>query len=468
MKKSFSVAIAGGGSTYTPDMLEMLCLVREDFPLRKVVLYDIDADRQEHIGKFGEILFREYYPEAEFSYTTDPQKAFEDIDFVLVQIRAGGLKMRELDEKIPLKYGVIGQETCGPGGFAYGMRSVPAMIELVKTIRRYSPEAWILNYSNPAAIVAEATKRVFPDDYRLINICDMPISIMDIFCPLAGGRKRTDVEPRYYGLNHFGWFTHMYDKKTGEDVLPEMLEKLKTGDCDRELGYSGKNDDYWNFTFRHLEKMVQDFPHSLPNTYMQYYLYPDTMVKHSDPNYTRANTVIDGRERRVKEYCDSVASLNQIRGTQYDLDLKYSRGSHLDADGSFASATVAHNDAHATYIVELAMSIAYNQNDIFLIITENKGIVPNLSEGMMLEVACRVGINGAEPLRIQEAGAFEKGLLEGQYAYEKLTVDAALEGSYQKALMALTVSRTVGDAELARTLLDEYIAANGEYFPKLV
>lgn len=132
-----------------------------------------------------------------------------------------------------------------------------------------------------------------------------------------------------------------------------MLEKLKTGDCDRELGYSGKNDDYWNFTFRHLEKMVQDFPHSLPNTYMQYYLYPDTMVKHSDPNYTRANTVIDGRERRVKEYCDGVTSLNQIRGTQYDLDLKYSRGSHLDADGSFASATVAHNDAHATYIDEL-------------------------------------------------------------------------------------------------------------------
>lgn len=102
-EKNFSVAIAGGGSTYTPDMLEMLCLVREDFPLRKVVLYDIDADRQEHIGKFGEILFREYYPEAEFSYTTDPQKAFEDIDFVLVQIRAGGLKMRELDEKIPLR-----------------------------------------------------------------------------------------------------------------------------------------------------------------------------------------------------------------------------------------------------------------------------------------------------------------------------------------------------------------------------
>ena len=130
MKKTFSVAIAGGGSTYTPDMLEMLCLVREDFPLRKVVLYDID-DRQEHIGNLVEILFRNIIRKLSFPIQRTPQKAFEDIDFVLVQICAGGLKMRELDEKIPLKYGGLG-ENPGPGGFAYGMRSVPAMIELVK------------------------------------------------------------------------------------------------------------------------------------------------------------------------------------------------------------------------------------------------------------------------------------------------------------------------------------------------
>ena len=225
--RQFSIVIVGGGSTYTPDILEMLCLVKDHFPLRRVILYDIDEERQNTIGLFGEILFKEYYPNLEFSYTTDVQKAFTDIDFTLVQIRPGGLKMREFDEKIPLKYGIIGQETCGPGGFAYGMRSVPAMIDLINTIRIYSPKAWILNYSNPAAIVAEATKRLFPYDYRIINICDMPISIMDTFCPLADGRKRTDIEPRYYGLNHFGWFTHMYDKKTGKDVMPQILEKSK-------------------------------------------------------------------------------------------------------------------------------------------------------------------------------------------------------------------------------------------------
>ena len=465
--KKFSIVIAGGGSTYTPGIVMMLMHSLDRFPIRSLKLYDNNPERQKVIADAVALAMKKVAPDVAFSYTTDPEEAFTDVDFCMAHIRSGGYPMREQDEKIPLRHGVVGQETCGPGGFAYGMRSVPAMIELVRAIRRWSPEAWILNYSNPAAIVAEATKRVFPDDFRLINICDMPISIMDIFCPLAGGRKRTDVEPRYYGLNHFGWFTAMYDKKTGEDVLPEILEKLKRGNCDDELGFSGKNDAYWNFTFKHLEKMVQDFPHSLPNTYLQYYLYPQTMVSHTDPNYTRANTVIDGREKRVKAYCDEIMSLGKIRGTKFDLDRKYSAGSHKNADGEFESATIAHNDAHATYIVELAMSIAYNQNEVFLLMVENNGIVPNLSDGMMLEVACRVGARGGEPLRIQPAGTFEKGLLEGQYAYEKLTVDAALEGSYQKALQALVVNRTVVDTDLARRILDEYIAVNGEHFPVL-
>ena len=460
--KRFSVVIVGGGSTYTPDMMDMLCLIKSQFPLRKIVLYDNDAQRQQPIGGYGEILFKEYYPELdEYLYTTDKAKAFEDIDFALVQIRAGGLKMRELDEKIPLKYGVIGQETCGPGGFAYGLRSIKAMIELVRDIRKYSPEAWILNYSNPAAIVAEATKRLFPSDYRIINICDMPIDIMDVFCPLAGGRKRTDVEPRYYGLNHFGWFTKMYDRKTGEDILPQILKKLKQGNCDSELGFSFKNDEYWNFTFKHLEKMVQDYPYSLPNTYMQYYLYPKTMLNHTNPEYSRANFVMDGREKRVKEYCESIIAQGHMQGTQYDLNIRYDK----NKSDSQSKSTVANNDAHATYIIELAISIANNTKDIFLVLTENKGIVPNLDSGMMLESPCRIGANGAEPLHMEDAPTFEKGLLEAQYAYEKLTVDATLEGSYQKALQALVVNRTVVDTDIAKKILDEYIVVNGDLFP---
>lgn len=459
--KKFNVVFVGGGSTYTPDMMELMCLVKETFPVKKIVLYDNDEKRQEPIGQYGEVLFREYYPELEeYVYTTDKATAFKDMDFAFVQIRAGGLKMREQDEKIPLKYGVIGQETCGPGGFAYGIRSVLAMKELIEDIRSYSPDTWILNYSNPAAIVAEACKLLFPDDHRIINICDMPIDIMDVFCPLAD-KKRQDVEPRYFGLNHFGWFTAMYDKETGEDVLPTILQELLSGNASDKLGFTAKNDDYWNFTFNHLEKMVKDYPYSLPNTYMQYYLYPQEMVEHSDPNYTRANYVMDNREKNVFAYCREIVKLCKMKGTKHDLDLRYGE----NADNENEKASVANNDAHATYIIELAESLAYNKHDIFLLMVKNEGVIPNLEEGMMLEVACRVGSYGAQPLAYGPVGTFEKGLLESQYAYEKLTVEATLEGSYQKCLQALVANRTVVDTDLAKTILDEYIEANGQYFP---
>lgn len=463
MKKKYSIALVGGGSTYTPDMMEMLCLVKDQFPLRKIVLFDKDKERQAVVGKYGEVLFKDYYPELEeYIYTTDKEEAYTDIDFALVQIRPGGLELREHDEKIPLKYGVVGQETCGPGGFAYGVRSTTDMIELVADIRKYSPEAWILNYSNPAAIVAEALKRVYPDDYRIINICDMPISIMDIYTALADGRTRHDIEPRYFGLNHYGWFTSLLDKKTGEDVLPVIIDKMINDENAKgELGFSGKNDEYWTFTFNHLFKMVKDFPQSLPNTYMQYYLYPETMVEHSDPNYTRYNYVKDGREKRVFEYCRKASKLDTLKDTMYSLESKY----NSNAESASQSATLAQNDAHATYIVELAMSIANNLNHVFLVMIENNGIIPNLDEGMMLEVACRIGANGAEGINYGPIPTFEKGLIESQYAYEKLTVDATLEGSYNKALQALVLNRCVVDTDKARNILNDYIKVNGNYFP---
>lgn len=143
----------------------MLADNKDLFPLKRICLYDIRSEHQDIVGEYGKILVKEYYPELEeFIYTTDETTAFENVDFALMQIRAGMIEMREKDEKIPLKHGCVGQETCGAGGFAYGLRSVPEIIDLIKKIRKQSPEAWILNYSNPAAIVAEATKRVFPDD----------------------------------------------------------------------------------------------------------------------------------------------------------------------------------------------------------------------------------------------------------------------------------------------------------------
>ena len=194
----------------------MLLSQLDRFPLRKIKLYDNDPERQKIIADACEIIVRQKAPDIEFLASTDPEEAYTDIDFAMAQIRVGKYAMRELDEKIPLKYNVVGQETCGPGGIAYGMRSIGGILENLDYMEKYSPEAWMLNYSNPAAIVAEAMRRLRPDS-RIINICDMPIELENHMARILGLKSRKEMDVRYFGLNHFGWWTDIRDKE-GKDV----------------------------------------------------------------------------------------------------------------------------------------------------------------------------------------------------------------------------------------------------------
>ena len=191
MKKS-SIVIAGGGSTFTPGIVLMLLEHQDRFPIRQIKFYDNDAERQAKIAEACKILLAERAPEIAFSYSTDPKEAFSDVDFVMAHIRVGKYAMREKDEKIPMRHGVFGQETCGPGGIAYGMRSIGGVIEILDYMEKYSPNAWMLNYSNPAAIVAEATRRLRPNS-KIINICDMPVGIEERMAEIAGLKDRNDL-----------------------------------------------------------------------------------------------------------------------------------------------------------------------------------------------------------------------------------------------------------------------------------
>lgn len=438
--KRFNITLVGGGSTWTPGLLQSLCKKKDEFPLARLVMYDIDAERQEPIGEFAKILFEEKYPELDFEYTTDKEVAFKDMDFVFCQIRTGGYEMREKDEKIPLSFGVVGQETCGPGGFAYGMRSIRDMIELVNDVRKDSPGAWILNYTNPAAIVAEALNREFPNDKKILNICDQPVNLLRSYGRLLD-MDPYEFEPVYFGLNHFGWFTHLYDKN-GNDLVPEIKEIIK------ERGFAPvdaeQRDQSWLDTYATVDNMLNDFPDYLPNTYLQYYYYPEYKVKKLNPDYTRANEVMDGREKRVFEECRRIIEVGTTKGS-----------------------SVVHNDAHGDMIVEVAESIAHNRNRIYIIITENNGLVANIQDDAMVEVAAILGANGPRPMGVGKIGTFYKGMMEQQLAYEKLTVDAYFEESYAKALQALTLNRTVVDAKKARKILDALIEANKDYWPEL-
>ena len=303
MKDKLNIVIVGGGSTWCPGILKALTKHMDILPLNRVMLYDIDAERQRPIGEFGKILFAEEEPGVEFGYTTDKDEAYTDVDFVLCQIRTGGYEMRSKDEKIPLHMGIIGQETVGPGGMAYGMRSMHDMVEIVNDVRAHSPEAWIINYTNPAAIVAYGLERVLPDEHRVLNICDQPVNLMRSYGRLLG-RDMSKTEPVYFGLNHFGWFKHIYDEE-GHDLVPQIKEYTeKNGFLPAD---AEQRDQSWLDTYAMVKDMLEDFPDYLPNTYLQYYLYPEYKVAHLDPDYTRSDEVINGREKRVFAECERVA-----------------------------------------------------------------------------------------------------------------------------------------------------------------
>lgn len=438
--KKFSIVIAGGGSTFTPGIVLMLLENLEKFPIRQIKFYDNDAERQEVIAKACDIIIKEKAPDINFVYTTDPETAFTDVDFVMAHIRVGKYAMREKDEKIPLKHGVLGQETCGPGGIAYGMRSIGGVIELVDFMEKYSPNAWMLNYSNPAAIVAEATRRLRPNS-KILNICDMPIGIELRMAEMLGLESRKDMVIRYFGLNHFGWWTDIRDKH-GKDLMPELKEKVA------KIGYNveieGENTEAsWNDTFTKARDVFAIDPTTMPNTYLKYYFFPDYVVEHSDPNHTRANEVMEGREKFVFGECRTIAE----KGTAKDSKL--------------------HVDDHASYIVDLARAIAYDTKERMLLIVENDGALSNFDPTAMVEVPCLVGSNGPEKIVQGKIPQFQKGLMEQQVSVEKLTVEAWIEGSYQKLWQALTLSRTVPSAKVAKAILDDLIEANKDFWPVL-
>ena len=440
--KKFSIVIAGGGSTYTPGIVMMLMHSLDRFPIRSLKLYDNNPERQKVIADAVALAMKKVAPDVAFSYTTDPEEAFTDVDFCMAHIRSGGYPMREQDEKIPLRHGVVGQETCGPGGLAYGLRTIYPMVELIDYCEKYAkPTYWIVNYSNPAAIVAKATFRLRPKA-RILNICDMPVAIERNMAEILEC-DRHDLEVDYFGLNHFGWFTKV--RLNGEDVT----EKLKSYVA--EHGYMPQNaksdvlhsDPSWLHTYANAKNICSAFHDYLPNTYMQYYLLGDEVVKSSDPNHTRANEVMEGREKRI-----------------FDAVADYRAGKDVDLTKFFGGV-------HGEFIVDVAMSLAFDLRKRYLVMVENNGAVENLPSDAMVEVPAYITDRGPEPVRVGEIPTFYKGLIEQQEAVEKLIVDAAVEHSYEKALMAFTLSKTVPSLLVAKKILDDMIVANKAYWPEL-
>lgn len=353
------ITIVGGGSTFTAGIVKSIALRRQELEVDEIRLFDIDKERQDKVGVLVDwILHEDLKCDIKLTVTTDVETAYTGASFIFAQMRVGKYAMRELDEKIPLRHGCVGQETCGAGGMAYGMRTIFPMIKVIDDAAKYArPDHWILNYSNPASIVSEACRRLRPDA-RIINICDMPIAIIDMVAAAMGIKNKKEIVYDYFGLNHFGWFTSI--EHNGKDIMPELRKYIMDNEILMPEAYLKANQaalpkdtnrhakGSWYYVWKGVYEIMQNFPDTLPNTYLNYYLQQKEFVEHSDPTHTRANEVMESREKNLFDGIDRYIKTGEI-----DESIFYA-GSHGD------------------WIADLAIALKNDTKARFLVIVENK------------------------------------------------------------------------------------------------
>lgn len=451
------ITIVGGGSTFTAGIVKSIALRREELEVDEIRLFDIDKERQDKVAVVVDwILHEDLKCGIKLTVTTDPETAYTDASFIFAQMRVGKYAMREQDEKIPLRHGCVGQETCGTGGMAYGMRTIFPMMKVIDDAEKYAKkDYWILNYSNPAAIVSEAC-RVLRPKARIINICDMPIAIIDVVAAAMEIKDKENIVYDYFGLNHFGWFTSIEYK--GEDLMPRLRQYIKEHEILMPAAYlkdkaalgvsSGTEGNRhtkgsWYYVWKGVYEIMENFPEYLPNTYLNYYLQQKEFVEHSNPEHTRANEVMETREKNLFDGVDAYLATGKI-----DEKVFYA-GSHGD------------------WIADLAIALKNDTKARFLVITENRGAIPNMPYDAMVELPAYIGKNGPEVIARDPIPLFQQGLMMQQVNSEKLLVEGCIEGSYEKVLQAFTLNKTVPSMTVAKEILDEMIEANKGYWPEL-
>ncbi|ACS99529.1 6-phospho-beta-glucosidase [Paenibacillus sp. JDR-2] len=428
-KQGLKVAVIGGGSSYTPELVEGFIKRYEEMPIRELWLVDIEEGRHklEIVGKLAQRMVEQAAVPMDVHLTLNRREAIAGADFVTTQMRVGLLEARRRDEHIPIKHGVIGQETTGPGGMFKALRTVPVILDICRDIEELAPNAWMLNFTNPAGIVTEAVLK--HSKVKTVGLCNSPINFQKYLAKQYGVSER-EVLPEFVGINHLHWITSAY--VNGEDKLQEMIGGGKD--------YSATNVTAFDWDPEFLRSLG-----ALPTYYLRYFYMSDTMyaeMKESlDKNGTRADVV-----SRVEE---------ELFELYKDVNLKEKPKQLEKRGGAFYSEAA----------VNLMFSLYTDRKDIQTLNVRNGGIIGFLPEDASIEVNCVVTAQGPIPLPLQRVPEHIKGLLHAVKTYESLTIEAAVTGDRGVALQAMVHHPLVPGVSVAKTLLDEMLEANKKYLP---
>jgi 6-phospho-beta-glucosidase len=415
------VAVIGGGSTYTPELVEGIGLRRDVLPVDEFVLHDIDDARLAVVGGLAQRILGKLGFPGRFSVTTERERALDGADFVLVQLRVGGMAARLNDETIPLRFGCIGQETTGAGGFAKALRTIPVVLDIAADTARLGADgAWLLDFTNPSGLVTQA---LLDHGHRAIGLCNVPIGFQRQFAKrFAVAPERVQLE--HVGLNHLSW-----ERKVlvdGVDRLPEVLESdAESIAAEVELPV----------------ELVRSSA-AIPSYYLRYYYLTGEVLREQKEGEPRAKEVMEIERGLLEMYADP----------QLDIKPKLLE----ERGGAFYSEASA----------MLIESLFAGRGDIQVVNTRNDGAIPEIAADAVVEVACRIDRQGAHPLPVDPLAPEMLGLVQQAKAYERLTVRAAVEGDRDLALKALMANPLVRDYSVAAPLLAELLVANRAMLPR--
>lgn len=429
MKQGLKIAVIGGGSSYTPEIVEGFIKRYEQLPVRELWLVDIEEGRHklEIVGELAKRMVAKSGLPIDVHLTLDRRRAIEGADFVTTQLRVGLLEARKWDEHIPNLHGVIGQETTGPGGMMKALRTIPVLLGICRDIEELSPNAWLLNFTNPAGMVTEAIHRY--SKVKSIGLCNAPIGMYK----WLSGKYGTPIDRIYaefVGINHLHWVTRI--EVAGEDKLPELL--------DRREEFTGKNVPATEWDPDFLRTLG-----GLPSYYLKYYyMTPEMLAEQLES--LRANGT---RAEVVKRVEDELFELYKDPNLQEKPKQLEKRG------GAYYSEAA----------VNLMDSLYNDRRDIQTLNVTNGKILDFLPEDACIEVNCVVTGQGPIPLPVTKVPEQVKGLIHAVKTYERLAIGAAVTGDRGIALQALAHHPLVPSVGVAKTLLNEMLEKNKPYLP---
>jgi 6-phospho-beta-glucosidase len=422
------IAYIGGGSTRAPGCIACWIAQGDNFRGSEIVLIDIDKDRLETVRALAQKMSDAAGVDIRFTATTDRAAGLVDCDAVLTSFRPGGFEARYLDESIPLKHGIIGQETQGPGGFFMALRSIHAMKDIVADMERVCPRARLFNYTNPVNIVAEAMTHY--TDIPTISLCEGPI-VFPAEVAVAAGLDPAKLKTSMIGLNHASWSVeHTYD---GQDFIPLVEAAWKEKRHDPSLSLQQRR-------LLHMTVGLQ----AIPSQYFKYYYFRDELLAElqSSPT-TRAQDIMAGVPDNWRHYEE------EARAAIPKLDPKRVRGSLEELEIAIDVMDAVYND----------------RGEIWPVNVPNRGAIPDFADDLVVELPGYVDKNGARPLVAGALPAQSAGLVKMLAEYQAATARVALYGNRRQAIQALASNPLVMSLSKAEALFDEMAAAHREYIP---